>query len=182
MFRLLSKFILFKLLNWKIVGTFPKTPKCVIAFFPHTSNYDFALGIMIRSIIKEEINYVAKMELFNPLTSWFFTRLGGIPVERKKNQGLVEKIVKIYKTRDVFRLAISPEGTRKLVTKWKTGFYYIAKETETPIQLVALDYSRQEVVFYPLFYTTDNVEKDFTFMKNQFKGVYGKVKENSCIY
>ncbi len=181
MFRLLSRFILLRLFRWKIIGTFPQIPKCVVVVFPHTSNYDFLLGIMTRSIIREEVNYVAKKELFNPFTSWFFKGLGGAPIDRKKNQNLVDNIVEIYNTRNTFRLAIAPEGTRKAVKKWKTGFYYIAKGANVPIQLVAFDYPKREVVFYPLFNPTNDTEKDFAFMESQFKGVYGKVKENSIL-
>ncbi len=178
MFHFFSKLVLLKIFKWKVVGNFPKLPKCIIAVAPHTSNYDFMVGIMIRSILKEEINYVGKKELFNPLTSWFFVGLGGAPLNRKGNQNVVEGIVNIYNSRDTFRLAIAPEGTRKPVKEWKTGFYYIAKGANIPIQLVAFDYSKREIIFYPLFTPTDDVKQDFIKMKNYFKGVKGKIPEN----
>jgi 1-acyl-sn-glycerol-3-phosphate acyltransferase len=181
MFRFFSKLILIKILKWKTVGSFADLPKVVVAVFPHTSNYDFVLAIMIRSIIKEEINYVGKKELFNPLTSWFFKGLGGAPLNRAGNQNVVEGIVKIYNERDTFRLAIAPEGTRKRVDDWKTGFYYIAKGANVPIQLVAFDYPKREVVFYPVFTPTKDIEKDFHKMKSYFKGVVGKNLENATL-
>jgi len=178
MFHFFSKLILFNILKWKVVGDFPKLSKFIIAVAPHTSNYDFMVGIMIRSILKEEINYVGKKELFNPLTSWFFKGLGGAPLNRKGNQNVVEGIVNIYNNRKTFRLAIAPEGTRKPVKNWKSGFYYIAKGAKIPIQLVAFDYSKRVIKFYPLFTPTNNVEQDFIKMKNYFKGVKGKIPAN----
>ena len=136
---------------------------------------------MIRTYIKEEINYVGKKELFNPLTAWFFKGLGGAPLNRKGNQNIVEGIVDVYKSKQKFRLAIAPEGTRNLVDEWKTGFYYIAKGAEVPIQLVGFDYPKKEVVFYPLFTPTENIEADFKAMKSNFKDVKGKNPDKSIL-
>mgnify|MGYP000890450566 FL=1 len=99
-------------------------------------------------------------------------------MNRKGNQNDVEGIVNIYDNRKTFRLAIAPEGTRKPVTDWKSGFYYIAKGAKIPIQLVAFDYSKRIIKFYPLFTPTDNVEQDFIKMKNYFNGVKGKIPAN----
>ena len=81
--------------------------------------------------------------------------------------------------RDVFRMAIAPEGTRKKVDDWKTGFYYIAEKAEVPILPIAFDWENRMMVFHPLFTPTGNKEKDFTFLKSIFKGVVGKVPEYS---
>jgi len=102
MFRFFANLILIKILKWKVVGSFPKIPKFVIAVFPHTSNYDFFVGIFIRSVLREEINYVGKKELFNPLTSWFFKGLGGAPLSREGNQG-----VDLMRSNSLYCLAIS---------------------------------------------------------------------------
>ena len=181
MFHFFAKLIFIKILGWKVVGSFPKIPKFVIAVFPHTSNYDFFVGIFIRSVLKEEINYVGKKELFNPLTSWFFKGLGGAPLNRSGSQNMVESIVNIYNDREKFRLAIAPEGTRKAVKEWKTGFYYIAKGASVPILLVGFDYSKREIHFYPLFTPTDDIEKDFRTMKRYFVGVQGKNPEKGIL-
>ncbi|MDB9988746.1 1-acyl-sn-glycerol-3-phosphate acyltransferase [Flavobacteriaceae bacterium] len=181
MFRFFANLILIKILKWKVVGSFPKIPKFVIAVFPHTSNYDFFVGIFIRSVLREEINYVGKKELFNPLTSWFFKGLGGAPLSREGNQNVVESIVKIYNQRKTFRLAIAPEGTRKPVSEWKTGFYYIAKGAQVPILLVGFDYSKRTIHFFPLFTPTDDIKKDYKTMKSYFVGIKGKNPENGIL-
>lgn len=80
--NLISRFIFFKLLNWKLIGHFPTLPKYIVAVVPHTSWMDFFVGLMVRSISKEQINFLGKKELFSPLTSWFFKSLGGAPIDR----------------------------------------------------------------------------------------------------
>ena len=84
MFRFLSKNIYFNLMNWSIVGNFPSIPKYIVAVVPHTSWLDIFIGLLVRSILGESINFVGKKELFNPLTGWFFRILGGAPIDRKK--------------------------------------------------------------------------------------------------
>ena len=73
--------IIFKIFRWKILGKFSKVPKYIIAVAPHTSFYDFFIGILVRNIINEKINFVGKRELFGSLTGWFFRILGGVPVD-----------------------------------------------------------------------------------------------------
>ncbi|MBT7676892.1 MAG: acyltransferase, partial [Flavobacteriaceae bacterium] len=82
MIQALFKFIYTRLLGWKLVGTFPKELKYIVAVVPHTSWRDFFIGILVRSISGESINFVGKKELFSPLTAWFFKGLGGAPIDR----------------------------------------------------------------------------------------------------
>ena len=164
----LSRFIFFKLMGWKIEGVFPDLNKMIVAVVPHTKNFDFIVGILTRAAINEKINYVGKKELFNPITGWFFKALGGAPINRGAKENTVQAIVKIFKSRSFFRLAIAPEGTRKTVKQWKTGFYYIAREANVPILLVKFDYPQKKVSFLELFYPTDEKKKDFEFMQASF--------------
>ena len=113
MFRLIAKFFAFKVFKFTLVGNFPKDPKFVIAVVPHTSNWDFIVAIGVRTYLKEPIHFVGKKELFTPLTSWFFKRLGGMPLNRKKNEQVVDAIARMYSEEPLFRMAIAPEGTRK---------------------------------------------------------------------
>tara|TARA_B100000686_G_scaffold355351_1_gene473233 strand:- start:14212 stop:14760 length:549 start_codon:yes stop_codon:yes gene_type:complete len=177
--RKIYKCIYFNFLKWKIIGQFPKIDKMIIAVVPHTHWNDFFLGLLIRRIIGEPIHFVGKKELFGPLSGWFFKSLGGHPVNRDSNQNTVNSIAEIFKQKKIFRLALSPEGTRKKVNEWKTGFYYVAKLAKVPICLVAFDYGKKEIVFHPPFYPTMDKNNDINFLKKQFKGVIGKVPEYS---
>ena len=179
MFRLIAKFFAFKVFKFTLVGNFPKDPKFVIAVVPHTSNWDFIVAIGVRTYLKEPIHFVGKKELFTPFTSWFFKRLGGMPLNRKKNEQVVDAIARMYSEEPLFRMAIAPEGTRKKVDEWKTGFYYIAKKAEVPILPIAFDWQNRKMIFHSLFMPTNDKEKDFAYMKSLFKGVVGKVPENS---
>ncbi len=175
--RVLSKFIFFKLMGWELMGPFPDVKKCVVIVAPHTSWVDFFLGLLVRSILKEEINFIGKKSLFNPPFGWYFRWMGGTPIDRSKNSDTVVSTAKIFTQRQVFRLALSPEGTRKKVTAWKTGFYYIAKEAKVPIVMVAFDYGKKQVKISDPVVTTDNKESDFKRYKEFFSGVVGKIPE-----
>ena len=179
MFRLLSKGIFFKLLKWEMQGHFPTLPKYIVAVVPHTSWVDFFLGLLVRSISGESINFVGKKELFTPLTGWFFRSLGGAPIDRSGNKGSVESLAEVFDAHQKFRIALAPEGTRKKVEKLRTGYYHIAKRLQIPIVPVAFDYANKKVVVHTNFYTTDNETRDLKALETLFKGVVGYSKENS---
>ncbi|MEL4307687.1 1-acyl-sn-glycerol-3-phosphate acyltransferase [Joostella sp. CR20] len=177
--RSFSKWIFTNVLGWKLNGVFPPLNKYIIAVVPHTSWHDFYLGVLVRSIVKTPMNYVAKKELFDSPLGWYFRWSGGAPIDRSKNNNTVDAVAELFEQRDEFRLAIAPEGTRKKVSNWKTGFYYIAKGANVPIVMVAFDYKNKEVRVAPPFYVSDDVEADFEFMYNYFSGVEGKIPEYS---
>ena len=174
----MTKFIFYKLLGWKISGYFdPNIKKSVVIVLPHTSWHDFYVGAFTRRIIKTSINFVAKKELFRFPFGWYFKWMGGAPIDRSKNKNTVTEIVEIFNSREEFRLAIAPEGTRKKVETWKTGFYYIAVEAKVPIICVAFDYKTKTVKIGKPFYPTGNYDADFTELKDFYKGVVGKIPE-----
>lgn len=172
----LAKFIYFKLMGWKLVGSFPELDKCVFIVVPHTSNFDFLLGLLVRKVWRKEINYVGKKSLFRFPFGWFFRWTGGAPVDRTGGQDTVNSIISIFNERKRFRLALSPEGTRKSVDKWKSGFYYIAKGAQVPVVLCAFDYGEKQIKLSDPLYTTANKEADFKIYYNFFDGVQGKVR------
>jgi len=179
--RWLSKFIYHKLLGWKVTGfsDFESVKKAVIIAVPHTSWHDFYIGVLLRSVIGLKANFVGKKELFTFPFGWIFRALGGAPVVRKTNENQVEAIARLFDEHDVFRMAMAPEGTRKKVEEWRTGFYYIAKAANVPIIMFTLDFENKENRFSEPFYPTDDKEADFKFMRKFFEGVKGKVPEYS---
>ena len=163
-----AKIVFFHLMGWKIIGDFPRLNKFIIAVVPHRSNFDFVVGVLVRTILNEEINFIGKKELFNPFTGWFFTAMGGSPINRGRNENKVTAIAEVFNTRERFRLAIAPEGTRKKVDRWRTGFYHIALEANIPILLVNFNYNVKKVSFLKLFYPTGNLKKDLSQMEVYF--------------
>jgi 1-acyl-sn-glycerol-3-phosphate acyltransferase len=164
----LAKILFLRIMGWRIEGDFPQLKKFIVAVYPHTRNMDFIIGVLIRAVLNEKISYVGKKELFNPLTGWFFRALGGTPIDRNSNENKVSAIAQIFKEQDAFRMAIAPEGTRKKVDRWKTGFYYIALEAEVPILLVHFNYPSKKVSFLKLLKPTGDIEKDLKEMKAYF--------------
>ena len=175
------RLIYFRFLKWKLIGELPKINKMVLPVISHTHWHDFLMGILIRNVINQEINFIGKKEIFGPFTGWFFKMMGGASVDRNSNSNTVDNIVEIFKEKKLFRLALAPEGTRKKVKEWKTGFYYIAKKANIPICLVAFDYGKKQIVFHPAYYPTNDMKKDIMFLKKQVKGVVGKIPEYSWI-
>ncbi len=177
--KLLSHVIFFKLLNWKLTGTIdPAIKKCVVIVAPHTSWYDFLIGLLVRRILGLQINFIAKRELFKPPFGWYFRWVGGTSLDRTPNQNKVEAITRIFESREIFRLALSPEGTRKKTERWKTGYYYIARASSVPVIKVAFDYGHKEVKISPPFYTTIDTEGDLKKIHSFYEGVKGKKPEN----
>ena len=175
---MISKFIFQKLLGWKLVGNFPShLKKYVVIAAPHTSWHDFPIAILARNVSGEKINFIGKDSLFKGPFGWFFKWLGGAPVDRSKNNNLVDAIVDIFNSREEFRLGLSPEGTRKKVEKWKTGFYYIAKGANVPIVMATLDFGKKQVKVSDPYLPTDDMEKDFAYFHSFYEGVQGKNPE-----
>lgn len=181
--RWLAKFIYFKLLGWKIVGNTnfskDKIKKAVIIAVPHTSWHDFYIGILLRKITGVKTNFVGKKELFRWPFGYYFKAVGGKPLDRTSGQNKVEAIAKLFEQEEEFRLALAPEGTRKKVDSWKTGFYYIAKAAKVPIIMFTLDFKNKQNKVSEPFYPTDDLEADFKYMTSFFEGVEGKVKAYS---
>src|SRR5690554_3937241 len=176
----IAKFVFYKIMGWRIDGAFdPKVKKAVIIVVPHTSWHDFYIGLFIRRITKVQINYIAKKELFKWPFGWYFKWTGGAALDRTPGQNKVEAIAEIFEKKDEFRLSLAPEGTRKKVQKWKTGFYYIAIAANVPIIPVAFDYSIKSVVIHDAFYPTGDIEKDTLKLRTLYKGVVGKNKVGS---
>ncbi|WBX74646.1 1-acyl-sn-glycerol-3-phosphate acyltransferase [Tenacibaculum pacificus] len=175
---MISKFIFTKVLGWKFNGEFPKElKKYVLIGAPHTSWQDFMVGLFSKKITGTKLNFVGKKALFKPPFGWFFKSLGGAPIDRSKSTNVVEAIVKVFNENDEFRLAISPEGTRQFVDKWKTGFYYIAQGANVPIVMLGFDFENKEVKLSKPFYPTGDIKEDFTHFYQFYKNIKGAKPE-----
>jgi 1-acyl-sn-glycerol-3-phosphate acyltransferase len=176
----ITKFVFEKLMGWKLEGSFdPAIKKAVVIVVPHTSWHDFYIGAFTRKLSGVEINYIAKKELFQWPFGWYFRWMGGAPLDRTSGQNKVEAIAQIFKEKDEFRLAMAPEGTRKKVTIWKTGYYYMALAANVPIVCVAFDYLTKKVIINKPFYPTGNIDADTVKLRSFYKGIVGKKTEYS---
>jgi 1-acyl-sn-glycerol-3-phosphate acyltransferase len=168
----------FWLLGWKIVGSFPpELKKYVVAVGPHTSNWDFVVGLAARSILRlQHAKFLGKSQLFRPPFGWLFRALGGYPVERTKSQDMVDQVAAIIKSHDTFILAVAPEGTRRKVDRLRTGFYYIARAAGIPVIPVGFDFGRKAVIIGDPIWPTA-IENDMATLVAFFAGVKGRNPE-----
>lgn len=164
----------FRLNGWEIQGQLPDLNKYLVLVGPHTSSWDFVLGIASRTILKTDIKFIGKSELFKFPFKNFFLSLGGIPVNRKKNERMVEAIARNFSEKQEFILAISPEGTRSKVSELRTGFYHIASLANVPYTMVGFDYGTRRVVISEAVEIDAAVENDCEKLVSFYSQITGK--------
>ena len=165
---------IFSLIGWKVIGQVPDLKKLIVIVAPHTSNWDFPVGVLARGVVDRQIRYLGKKELFNPPFGWIFRALGGYPVDRKQSQSMVDQVVDIFNEKDSFLLAMAPEGTRSQVKNWRTGFYHMAVKAKVPIQPIGFDYPKKQVEIMELFYPVGSIAHDLPIIQQQFSRFRGK--------
>ncbi|MDX1685866.1 MAG: 1-acyl-sn-glycerol-3-phosphate acyltransferase [Saprospiraceae bacterium] len=175
--------LLLRLWGWRIEGAqrIRRLPKTLIAVVPHTSNWDFLLGLLVRSAAGLDTYYLGKKSLFRPPFGFLFRWLGGYPVDRSKHKNQVDAIVSLFNSRQRFSVAIAPEGTRKKVDQLRSGFYFIALKAGIPIILTTFDGENRLVTFSEPFYPTGEFEEDMRTIEKHFSGIKGIVPENSFV-
>lgn len=152
--------LLLKLCGWKLIGQLPDAKKYVIIFYPHTSNWDFILGVIGCFALRLDFSFLGKHSLFEGPFGWVFHRLGGIPVKRDERKNMVAQVVEFIDSREHVALAIAPEGTRSKTDHWKSGFYHIARAANVPIAMAFIDGVRREIGISPVLPLTGDLETD----------------------
>lgn len=165
-------------IGWQVEGAMPKQDKYLAIVGPHTSNWDFIIGVIARGAIGEKINFLGKHQLFIAPWGWFFRAIGGTPVDRRKSNNLVDAVAKLFTSNTQFKLALAPEGTRSAVTRWKTGFYHIASQAQVPIVTVGLDFGRKTVVIAPAMTVSGDIEHDMAAILGFFRTIKGRHPKN----
>lgn len=167
--------LILKILGWEITGEKPDIKKYVMIAAPHTSNWDFFFGILMILYFKNDVYWMGKKQIFRfpfgTIMRWF----AGIPVDRNTSNNLVQTMSEEFKKRESLVIAIPPEGSRKKVHTWKTGFYHIAVGAKVPILLGFLDYEKKQGGHGHLFHPTGDIEKDMVYIKGFYKDIKGKL-------
>jgi 1-acyl-sn-glycerol-3-phosphate acyltransferase len=133
-----------KLARWRVVLAQPVPLRCVVVYYPHTSNWDFLVGLMAKWLVGVHFRFIAKESLFaTPLGPWL-RRWGGLPIDRTRSTGIIARLAAEFAQHDDFRLVVAPEGTRSLTPRWKSGFYHLARAANVPLALAFVDYRRRE--------------------------------------
>ncbi len=176
----LSMWILNKL-GWMVQADYPDVTGYVVIAAPHTSNWDFPLGILAAKAVNLDIHWMGKHTLFRWPWGWFFRALGGTPVYREQSVHLSQQMAELFARSDRLVLALAPEGTRSKKDHWKTGFYYIARAAKVPVVLGYLDYGHKQVGIGGAFYPGDDIEADFNQIRQFYKNRRGKNPKNESL-
>ncbi|MDX1449837.1 MAG: lysophospholipid acyltransferase family protein [Acidimicrobiia bacterium] len=167
-----SRFVL-RIFGWRVVGDPPDLPKFVAIGAPHTSNWDFPLALLTARVARLKISWIGKAGIFRFPFGGLMRWLGGIPVHRTGREGLVGTMAERFAEADRLVLAIAPEGTRRAVPYWRSGFYHIAHGAGVPILPVAIDAVGKEVRFGHVVMPTGRVREDMDRLRAFFDGVQG---------
>jgi 1-acyl-sn-glycerol-3-phosphate acyltransferase len=146
--------------GWTIRGGLPELPKFVIIVAPHTSNWDFPVGVAALFALDLDAHWFGKDSLFHGPMGKILRMFGGRPVRRESPEGVVAEMAAAVRAEPHFILALAPEGTRKKVAHWRTGFYRIAEAAGVPVVPVWFDWSRHEIGFHPPICMSGNLESD----------------------
>lgn len=166
----------FNLIGWSQEITVPYHDKAVICVAPHTSNWDFIIGLLAYRSLGRKANFLMKdFWFFFPL-KYLLRYLGGIPVNRKSNNSLTTTITEDFKRFSHLNLAITPEGTRKSVEVWKTGFLRIAYNAGVPVQLGVIDYKNKKVIIKDEFIPSGDIENDLKIVRHYYSNLRDAAK------
>ncbi len=169
---------LFNLLGWETAGDVPPNiKKYIIVAAPHTTNWDFLYGMLFFLMKDVPFKFFIKKDWYFFPLNLLFNALGGIPVDRKKNENLTDQIAKIFQQKEELVMLVTPEGTRSYNPNWKKGFYYLAKKANVPIILGYIDYAKKIGGIGPVFELSDNIEEDIVKIKAFYKNKKGKYPE-----
>ena len=159
--------------GWTIKGKVPDEERIVIIAAPHTSNWDFILAMLAIFGLNIKVRWLGKHSIFKPGFKKFFEWLGGIPVYRDNPSSLIENVVNIVKKERSIVIAMTPEGTRKKVKRWKTGFLRIAKQTHSKILLISIDAPTKSIEIGKIFNPTGNSDEDLAYIQKYYSTFRG---------
>lgn len=170
--------------GWKVVNKLPKELKqAVVIGYPHTSNWDFKIAMFLIKDQRLKARFAIKKEWLKFPFKIIFEYLGAIGINRSKDKSVstTDVLATLFDQNEKLLLMISPEGTRSLKTKWKTGFYYIAQKANVPIVTLKADYVSKTISIGELILNTTDFDEDMIKISKCLKGTQGKNPKNSSI-
>lgn len=172
---------LLKSLGWTLHNDYPGVNKYVLVAAPHTSNWDFPLGLVGSWALELDASWIGKHTLFKKPQGWLFRALGGIPIDRRQSSDLIQQMTDLFNRSEKLILALAPEGTRGQTDHWKSGFYYIARAARVPIAMAYLDYGKKQLGIGGGFSPTDDIQETFQRIRDFYKDRKGKFPEKASL-
>ncbi len=170
---------LLKISGWTLDRTNPPVTNCVVIAAPHTSNWDFILMLLFAGAFGLKISWMGKSNLFIKPFGYFLRLIGGISINRRKKNQIVDHMISLFRQRENFLLVVPVEGTRARANFWKSGFYHIAKGANVPILPTFLDYGNKRGGFGIPIVTTNNLLSDMQKIRDFYAPFKGKFPSNS---
>ncbi len=167
------------LVGWRVEGETPVQPKLVVIVAPHTSNRDFVPGLLAGWALGLKLSWIGKHTLFRWPYGWFMRWIGGIPVRRDMSQGVVEQMVSVFDASEKLALVLAPEGTRRPLPYWRSGFYHIAVEAGVPIGLGFINGAEKLIGLGPILTPSGNIRSDMDKIRAFYSGILGIRPENA---
>jgi 1-acyl-sn-glycerol-3-phosphate acyltransferase len=166
-----------RLSGWRLLGSLPDVPKLIIIGAPHSSYWDGVWGLLMKIGLGIDVNIMIKREVLDGPLGLVLRPIGMIPINRSAALNVVGQMVQRFGERERMWLGITPEGTRKRVQHWKSGFLRIAREAGVPILPVFIDYPSRTFTLGPLQRATDDHEADMARIRALFRGYRGKHRD-----
>ena len=163
-----------RLAGWSLAGEFPDVARAVLIVAPHSSWWDGFWGLLMKVAMGADVHFMGKQELFRWPLGGVLRRLGGIAIDRGAAKGVVEQMIDQFRQHDVLWLGIAPEGTRKHVARWKSGFWHIAHDAGVPIVPAYFNYADKTIGVGPPFETSDDMEADIGRLRAFYAPCKGK--------
>ena len=171
--RWLGRTIL-RLGGWTIAGNFANEPRMVLIAAPHSSGWDAVWGLAVKLAMGVEIAFLAKAELFRGPLGWLLRKFGGIPVDRTRAHGAVEQAAASLRSAERRWFVLAPEGTRRRVEHWKSGFWHIARAANVPVFCAYFHYPERTIGLGELFHMTGDLDADMARIREYYRPFVGK--------
>jgi 1-acyl-sn-glycerol-3-phosphate acyltransferase len=169
---------LLRLFGWTSTLVWPPEPHGLIVVYPHTSNWDFIIGVLFRVGRGLPAHWMGKDSMFRWPVAGLFKRIGGVPINRRERSGFVTAMLEEFRRRDWMWLAVAPEGTRSYTDHLKSGFYQLALAADIPIGLACIDYGRRHVAIDTYVRMTGDREHDMGVLRAFYADKEARVPAN----
>lgn len=169
------------LFGWRVLYRPLPGPRGICVVYPHTSNWDFMVGIFTKWAVNLPFRWLAKDSLFKiPLLGKWFRAMGGEPVDRSAKTGMIQRQAERMNAADWYWLGITPEATRGYRDSWKSGFYHLALAAGVPLCLVYIDYPNKTLGLKDHLFLSGDEEADMAAIRAVYAGHQGLHPENAA--